>query len=76
MDSNTGVCPKCSDETWREEVDIGLGVIHGPFGCSSCGWSEDPRYDSSEGRRIEGDFELDPHGGMTRIKNFYEPPKE
>lgn len=44
----TQECPKCGDECWREEVDVGVGVIYGPWGCS-CGWSESPEYDSSEG---------------------------
>ena len=41
-------CPKCGEECYRNEVDVGVGVIHGPYGCM-CGWSEDPRYDASEG---------------------------
>jgi hypothetical protein len=42
-------CPKCEEECWRESVDVGVGVIYGPFGCSNCGWSEDPYYDCSNG---------------------------
>lgn len=42
-------CPKCGEECWRESVDVGVGIIYGPFGCSNCGWSEDPYYDCSDG---------------------------
>jgi len=42
-------CPKCSEELYRDEVDIGVGVIHGPYGCSNCGWSESPEYDCLNG---------------------------
>jgi hypothetical protein len=42
-------CPKCDGPCFRDDVDVGVGVIYGPWGCSCCGWSEDPRYDSSEG---------------------------
>jgi hypothetical protein len=30
-------------------VDVGVGIIYGPWGCPSCGWSEDSDYDRSEG---------------------------
>jgi hypothetical protein len=43
------VCPKCGGYCYRESVDIGVGVIHGPYGCINCGWSEDSYYDSSDG---------------------------
>lgn len=42
-------CPKCGEEVYRESADVGVGVIYGPWGCMMCGWSEDPRFDSSEG---------------------------
>ena len=29
-------------------MDVGVGIIHGPWGCY-CGWSEDSDYDRSEG---------------------------
>lgn len=41
-------CPKCGEECDRESCDVEVGVIHGPWGCP-CGYSEDPRYDMSEG---------------------------
>ncbi len=43
-------CPKCGEECHRDEVDVGVGVIHGPYGCPGCGWSEDDEYDLSDGR--------------------------
>jgi len=42
-------CKKCGQECYRESVDVGVGVIHGPWGCPCCGWSDDPEYDCSEG---------------------------
>jgi len=43
------ICPKCNCECDRDSVDVGVGVIHGPWGCANCYWSEDSRYDRSEG---------------------------
>ena len=33
-------CPDCGGPTWREEVDVGVGVLGGPWRCSACAWSE------------------------------------
>ncbi len=41
-------CPICGDNCMRDEVDIGVGTIYGPFGCQ-CGWSESAEYDRSNG---------------------------
>lgn len=42
-------CPKCGEEDlYRDEVDVGVGIIYGPYGCM-CGWSENPYYDGSNG---------------------------
>lgn len=35
-------CPGCGEEMSREEVDIGVGIIYGPYGCW-CGYSEYPK---------------------------------
>jgi hypothetical protein len=43
------LCPKCGHDCDRDEVDIGVGMMYGPYGCS-CGWSENPKYDYSEGK--------------------------
>lgn len=40
-----GICPRCGDICDRDEVDVGVGIMYGPFGCH-CGWSEWVRYDS------------------------------
>lgn len=42
-------CPKCSETLYREEVDVGVGIITGPYGCSACGYSEAPEYDRTSG---------------------------
>jgi hypothetical protein len=47
MDMVEKRCPKCNEECYREEADIGVGVIHGPWGCPNCRWSEDPNYDQT-----------------------------
>ena len=33
-------CPKCGAPCDRDEVDIGVGVQCGPWGCYDCGWPE------------------------------------
>jgi hypothetical protein len=59
-------CPKCGcTELHRESVDVGVGVgiIHGPWGCPQCRWSEDPKYDCSEEQKYsEGGYYLDQYG--------------
>ena len=60
-------CPKCDCECQRDEVDIGVGVQFGPYGCPQCGWSQDPEYDLSEDQSPftdEGHVK-DPYGGIT-----------
>lgn len=47
-------CPHCGAPCDREAVDVGVGVIHGPWGCPDCGWSEYPEYDCREGVRRDG----------------------
>jgi hypothetical protein len=42
-------CPKCTNDCDRMSVDVGVGIIYGPWGCPLCGWSEVPEYDHSEG---------------------------
>lgn len=45
----TKLCSLCNKPCQRESVDVGVGIIHGPYGCAECGWSEDPFYDRSSG---------------------------
>lgn len=65
-------CPKCGNRTWRESVDIGVGVIYGPYGCS-CGWSENEEYDTSNGPKYtkEG-YVLDQWGGAKKASSLQE----
>jgi hypothetical protein len=74
-------CPKCGEECDREEVDVGVGVLHGPWGCLNCGCSSDSNYDCSaewskdQPRRDpeNPEFVVDPLGGMCRapVKGEY-----
>lgn len=66
--SECELCPKCGREAHRDEVDVGIGILYGPYGCY-CGWSEDERYDRSEGSspaQLEHpDHYVDSCGGLT-----------
>lgn len=56
-------CEKCGAECSREEVDVGVGIIYGPWGCPECGWSESSQYDVSEGRKYtKNGYMLDQFG--------------
>ena len=33
-------CPDCGAALDREEVDIGVGTLAGPWSCPECGWRE------------------------------------
>lgn len=66
-----GVCPRCDErEVYRDSVDIGVGVIHGPWGCPCCGWSESAAYDLAfdGGLQPDGSY-LDPYGGKLPAGN-------
>lgn len=43
-------CPKCNDDCDRDSVNVGVGIIYGPYGCYTCGWSQDKEYDLSTGK--------------------------
>lgn len=59
------ICPNCGEACWRDEVDVGVGVMHGPWGCP-CGWSSDPGYDLTEGPKTTAEgHRLDQWGGLT-----------
>lgn len=64
------VCPKCGEDCCRDEVDVDVGIIYGPWGCF-CGWSEYPEYDRSEGTskaQLENpDYYVDSQGGLTPL---------
>lgn len=64
-------CPQCGEECYRDEVDVGVGVIYGPWGCY-CGWSEYPV------RQAEEDhpgYYCDPWGGLTKVDVIVENAK-
>jgi len=61
-------CPHCGSTCDRDEVDVEVGVIYGPWGCARCGWSSSPEYDSREGIRRDGaDRVFDQYGGSHHI---------
>lgn len=46
-------CPNCGQKNLgREEADVGIGIMYGPFGCG-CGWSEWPEYNQLTGEAVE-----------------------
>jgi hypothetical protein len=45
------ICPRCGRDCGRDEADVGVGVIYGPWGCF-CGWSETADYDVTDGRLL------------------------
>jgi hypothetical protein len=64
-----GVCPKCGEQCERDSVDVGVGVMDGPYGCPGCGWSEAREYDLSEGKDP-----VDGKGGAVDQYGGYHPP--
>lgn len=63
-------CPKCGGETHQDSVDVGVGMIFGPRGCTECGWSEDEEYNMTnpENRKPTE------HGGYKDQFGGYHPP--
>ncbi len=62
------MCPYCGEECGRDEADIGIGIMYGPWGCGHCGWSESPEYDSRDGIKRDGDDRvLDQYGGSCYV---------
>lgn len=58
------VCPSCGESCLRDEADVGVGVIYGPWGCP-CGWSESERFDVTTGPKFENGHRVDQWGGLT-----------
>lgn len=59
-------CPLCrSEQTWRDEVDIGVGVQYGPWRCNDCGWSQEDVTDP--------DFSPGPPDGNDCDSEPYDP---
>lgn len=64
-------CPRCNGDCCRDEVDIGVGITCGPWGCYTCGWSE---Y-ADQAREFEKEnpgWYVDPCGGAYRIDGIVE----
>lgn len=61
-------CPKCGEECYRDSVDVGVCIIHGPYGCPRCAWSESEEYDLSDGRDP-----VDERGGAIDQYGGYHP---
>ena len=61
-------CENCNGECQRDEVDVGVDVMHGPYGCPNCGWSEYDEYNQLTGEKRDesGQFAYDQFGGMYR----------
>lgn len=37
------ICPECGRSCFRDEVDVGVGIIASPWMCE-CGWDEDQSF--------------------------------
>lgn len=59
-------CPNCGDNCSRDEADVGVGVIYGPWGCY-CGWSESTTYDVTDGPKFQDGYRLDQWGCATPV---------
>lgn len=57
-------CPNCGQPCGRDEADVGVGIIYGPWGCP-CGWSESERFNVSDGPKCENGYRVDSRGGLT-----------
>ncbi len=67
-------CPNCEkqgidSECHQDSVDVGVGVIYGPWGCPECGWSEDSEYDLSDDKDP-----VNEKGGVIDQYGGYHPP--
>lgn len=57
-------CPNCGNMCDRDEADVGVGIIYGPWGCG-CGWSESEEYNLLTGPKERDGHVLDQWGGAT-----------
>lgn len=59
-------CPNCgAEDLYRDEVDVGVGIIYGPYGCPR-GWSEWSQYNQLDGG---AEVRTDPWGGVYPAGN-------
>lgn len=58
------ICPRCGRACARDEADVGVGLIFGPWGCY-CGWSERSEYNLTTGPKERDGYVLDQWGGAT-----------
>lgn len=79
MSDNEKLCPKCDTECFRDDVDVGVGIIYGPWGCPGCGWSEDSEYDRSAGcspaQQAHPDEYVDQYGSMHSLQRLRDKVK-
>ncbi len=70
------LCPHCAGECYRDSVDVGVGTMYGPYGCYSCGWSQDREYDNSAGpspaQQADPDRYVDPCGVSHSLQRMRE----
>lgn len=64
-------CPECGEPTTCESVDVGVGTIHGPAYCESCGWSSSPL----AGKVVDGWYH-DAAGGAIRVGAIVDRARE
>jgi hypothetical protein len=70
--TETKKCPHCDSECWREDADVGVGIIYGPWGCPDCGWSESSDYDLRDGpKTTENGGIIDQFGGLTPTRDLF-----
>lgn len=60
------ICENCGMMCDRDEADVGVGIIYGPWGCA-CGWSERVEYNLINGPKTRDGYRLDQYGGATPI---------
>jgi hypothetical protein len=67
MSATEQECPNCHEGAYRESVDVGVGIIYGPWGCP-CGWSEDDKYNQllNGPTHSEGGYRTDQFGYLYK----------
>lgn len=59
-------CPICGSECDRDEADVGIGIMYGPWGCV-CGWSEQEEYNhAGKPAPVCNGYRIDSMGGLTQ----------